>query len=57
MTNLTNMPGGLFGCPSRRTVLRALASATALVGAGALAGCGATGAADGSASSDRKSVV
>lgn len=51
MTNLTNMPGGLFGCPSRRAVLRALASATALVGAGALAGCGAAGAADGSAPS------
>lgn len=52
MTNLTNnAPGGLFGCPSRRTVLRALASAAALAGAGALAGCGSAGAQGGSDSS------
>ena len=48
MINLTHTPGGLCGCPSRRAVLRALASVTALVGAGALAGCGSTGAVNGS---------
>ena len=48
MINLTHTPGGLCGCPSRRAVLRALASVTALAGAGALAGCGSTGAANGS---------
>ncbi|MFR3451965.1 MAG: hypothetical protein ACLTSX_10930 [Collinsella sp.] len=48
MINLTHTPGGLCGCPSRRAVLRALASVTALAGAGALAACGSTGAANGS---------
>lgn len=57
MTNLTNTPGSLCGCPSRRAVLRALASVAALAGAGALAGCGSSGAQGGSHSPESGSKL